>query len=137
MPALNLLGSVVVPGRREEVAGVRGLVRELLGDEHPVLGDVELLTSEAVTNAIVHTASGDEGGTVTVWILAGDRGVRVEVEDGGGAVPAPRPYGDPWVEHGRGLWLVAAIATRHGYRRDRDGGTYWFEVHSGDAPATV
>ena len=126
--ALTLLGSMVVPGRPEEVAGIRGHVRELLGDDHPALWDVELLTSEAVTNAITHTASGDDGGTVTVWILTGDQRVRVEIVDGGGAAPVPGPYGDLWAEHGRGLWLVAAIAARHGYWSDDLEGTYWFEV---------
>jgi anti-sigma regulatory factor (Ser/Thr protein kinase) len=135
--ALTLLGSMAVPGRPEEVAGIRGHVRELLGDDHPAIRDVELLTSEAVTNAITHTASGDDGGTVTVWILTGDRRVRIEVVDGGGAVLAPRPYGDLWAEHGRGLWLVAAIAVRYGYWCDGAEGIYWFEVAWGTTPPTA
>lgn len=137
--ALTLLGSAAIPGRPEEVAGVRGLVRELLGVGHPAVADVELLTTEAVTNAVTHTASGLPGGTVTVWILAGHRRIRVEIVDGGGAAPPPRPAGDLWAEHGRGLWLIAAIAVRHGYWRDDDAaeGTYWFEVAWGTTPPTA
>jgi anti-sigma regulatory factor (Ser/Thr protein kinase) len=125
--ALTLRGSVVVPGRPEAVAAVRRHVRELLGAGHPAIRDLELLTSEVVTNAITHSASGD-GGTVTVWILTGERRVRVEVVDGGGGAPAPRAHGDLWAVHGRGLWLVAAIAAGHGHWSDDVEGTYWFEV---------
>ena len=126
--ALTLLGSVVVPGRPEEVAAIRRHVREMLGAGHPVIRDVELLTSEVVTNAITHSASGDDGGTVTLRMLTGERKVRVEVVDGGGAAPVSRPYGDPWAEHGRGLWLVAAIAAAHGHWSGDVESTYWFEV---------
>jgi hypothetical protein len=57
-----------------------------------------------------------------------DRVVRVEVVDGGGVAPPPRPVGDPLAENGRGRWLIAAIAARHGYVPGETEGTCWLEV---------
>ena len=68
--ATAILGSATIPGRPEEVSGARAFVARTLstaGKTPAVDADTAtLLTSELVTNAIVHTASGAHGGTVTI-----------------------------------------------------------------------
>ncbi|MDA2814145.1 ATP-binding protein [Nocardiopsis sp. RSe5-2] len=75
----------------------------------------KLLVSETVTNAVLHTASGRPGGSVTVELHPGPASVRIEVHDAGGAATAPRPVpAAPDAVHGRGLALVAALASEWG-----------------------
>ncbi|WP_017594243.1 ATP-binding protein [Nocardiopsis potens] len=75
----------------------------------------ELLVSEAVTNAILHTASGEPGGSFTVVLTTAPGAVRIEVHDAGGAATAPRPLSPlPDSEHGRGVALMAALAQEWG-----------------------
>lgn len=76
-----------------------------------------LLTSELVTNAIVHAQS-DVGVT-----LRGEPYLRVEVSDEGVAPVRPDPRGG-----GRGLWLVEALAAVWGVRPEERGKTVWFEL---------
>jgi hypothetical protein len=74
----------------------------------------ELLASELVSNALLHTRSGQPGGTVTVLVTPG--GV-LHVHDLGPA--GPEPCGGPggWApgagraDFGRGLLLVAELGT--------------------------
>jgi anti-sigma regulatory factor (Ser/Thr protein kinase) len=77
---------------------------------------VLVVVSELITNAIVHTRSGSNGGRVRVEIEeAGDDLVGVEVTDQGAAtVPAQRT---PDCEGGRGLWLVGDLALHWGVRQ--------------------
>ena len=91
----------------------------------PAEDDVALLTSELVTNAILHSASGLPGGQVTVSVRAADGMVRVDVVDQG-ELPArfPRRYG-----LGQGLPLVAALADVFG----ADGPDRWFALRTGGA----
>jgi anti-sigma regulatory factor (Ser/Thr protein kinase) len=84
-----------------------------------------LLTSEVVTNAIVH---GKTLVTIAVRVTAFE--VRVEVADGSLRMPAIRAakLDD---EGGRGLLIVLAVASRWGVQERVDGKTVWFEM--GDA----
>ena len=82
----------VFPGSGDQVARARLFVGQVLGG-CPAADDAVLLTSELVTNAITHTASGT-GGKVVVTVYRADTRVRVEVRDGGsGQVPAVCSYG--------------------------------------------
>lgn len=90
--------------------------------------DAELLASEILTNAIVHSASG-QGGTLSVAVVDVGDAVRVEVVDDG-APTTPHVCGDPYAERGRGLRLVEAVAARWGVCRDAAGTTTWFELES-------
>src|ERR1022692_3399813 len=62
-----ILGSVTIPGSPREVSGARAFVaRTVSAAGKATTVDAEaatLLTSELVTNAIQHTASGAPGGT--------------------------------------------------------------------------
>jgi hypothetical protein len=87
-----------------------------------------LLTSELTTNVVVHTARRFE-----VQIADTGHGVRVSVHDRSTTLPVMRPAtrGDP---HGRGMHVVAALASRWGSeRRSGAGKTTWFELDVGDA----
>lgn len=124
-----LLGWIDIEGLPAQVSSVRRQLRRLLGEDHPLLEELQLLTTEAVSNAIAHTASGAAGGRVTVRILRSAGRIRVETVDDGAPGRVPRPRHDPWAENGRGLWLIGAIAVDHGYRPGPEGGTYWFDLH--------
>ena len=89
------------PGSDNQVARARLFVGQVLGG-CPAADDAVLLTSELVTNAITHTASGTGGKVVVTVYRAGTR-VRVEVrDDGSDQVPAVRPHG-PAGQSGYGL----------------------------------
>jgi anti-sigma regulatory factor (Ser/Thr protein kinase) len=74
----------------------------------PVADELVLLGSELATNAIMHSSSGEPGGTFAVRaeLRHGDY-AWLEVEDQGGDWTLREDQDD---EHGRGLAIVAAIA---------------------------
>lgn len=125
----EVLGSVTVPGLPDEVKTARRFVAKLLGDRCPQLDSVILLTSEAVTNGILHSDSG-KGGSITIAVVRMPDAIRVEVtDDGGGGAPAVGMDGG-LREHGHGLLLVQELAARHGHHLGAvDRLTFWFEVH--------
>ncbi|MEV6113085.1 ATP-binding protein [Streptomyces sp. NPDC052109] len=82
----------------------------------------ELLTSELVTNALVHT---DDDAVLTAVVEPG--GLRVEVRD----FVARRPEltgPDTDDTHGRGLVLVQSLADAWGVRPHGVGKAVWFEL---------
>jgi len=87
-----------------------------------VCGDVPLLTSELVTNAVRHAAT-----DVEVSIGLGSGRVRLEVRDLSAQLPMKA---DPATaaEGGWGLHIVECLATRWGLDPHRDGKTVWAEV---------
>ncbi|MFD7923936.1 ATP-binding protein [Streptomyces sp. NPDC059740] len=115
-----------------QVAEVRRDLRRLMAgwpatESEDVADVAELLTSELVTNALVHT----EGGAVVTATVT-DR-LRVEVRDA-----APRP---PVVRgthlggtSGRGMVLVHHLADAWGVEHDGPGKCVWFEL-SGEQAA--
>jgi anti-sigma regulatory factor (Ser/Thr protein kinase) len=114
----------VFPGSGDQVGRARQFVGQVLGG-CPAADDAVLLTSELVTNAITHTASG-RGGKIVVTIYRADTRVRVEVRDGGSdRVPAVRSAGTAEVS-GYGLGLVELIARCWGYRGGQRGRIVWF-----------
>lgn len=92
-----------------------------------------LLTSEIVTNAIQHTKSGIDGGTVTIVVIGVSRGVLVEIIDDGSA-GTPVVKGDLYAAEGHGLFLVQHLAAQWGYLRDAAGTTVWFHLPAAYEP---
>ena len=87
------------------------------------LDSVLLVVSELVTNAVRHA----EGPPVLVVEAAPPR-VRVEVRARAPAArPAPRPA-EPEAENGRGLMIVAAVASEWGVETADDGKAVWAEI---------
>ncbi|MEV7012096.1 ATP-binding protein [Streptosporangium sp. NPDC051022] len=127
------LGVVDLPGRECSVAAARRYVANLLrGAGHLDVDDVVLAVSEVVTNAVVHTASGGEGGVVTVEVThLGPCLVCVEVIDDGPSasrvppgVPVVRRHeegGTALETGGRGLWLVDEVTESWGVRQVEKG----------------
>ncbi|MDH6579233.1 anti-sigma regulatory factor (Ser/Thr protein kinase) [Kitasatospora sp. MAP5-34] len=90
----------------------------------PELADTaELLVSELVTNALVHT----ERGAVFDAVLTPELRLRVEVQDGTSRLPGRRPPSD-FATSGRGLLLVEALADDWGVKLRGDGKVTWFEL---------
>ncbi|MBA9007565.1 ATP-binding protein [Thermomonospora cellulosilytica] len=124
---LVVLGTLTVPGDAAHVRRVRAFAREVLGADHPLLGDIGLCLTEKFGNAVRHTASG-RGGMVVVTLLGGDGLVRSEVtDDGAGGERPRRPGHGELAENGRGLLLVAALSRRWGYEADGVRTTVWAE----------
>lgn len=105
------------PGLPESVSAARSWVARLLPGS-PAADDAALMTSELVTNAVLHSASGLPGGAFTVSVRAGDGSVRVDVTDQGqAAARASVPAG-----LGKGLVIVSQLADVFG----ADGADRWF-----------
>ncbi|MEW2493661.1 MULTISPECIES: ATP-binding protein [Streptomyces] len=92
----------------------------------------ELLTSELVTNALLHT---DRGAVLTATVSA--RGLRVEVRDFTGHLPRPRPPDGGERTHGRGLILVQSLADAWGVRAHGVGKAVWFELDAKEPPGVL
>ncbi len=125
----TVLGSLTIAGRPELVATARAFVSRTLSS-HQVGADNDtatLLTSEIVTNAIQHTKSGVDGGTVTIVVIGVPHGVLVEIIDDGSA-GMPVVKGDLYAAEGHGLFLVQHLAAQWGYLRDPAGTTVWFHL---------
>lgn len=121
------------PGQSASVRQSREFVRGVLGEGWPGLDDVLVMVSEIASNAIRHTASGDDGWfDVTVSVTG--RTARVAVADRGSSSEPriPDESGDPDVPTGgRGLRIVDTLAARWGHGGDELGRVVWFEVTGG------
>ena len=132
-----VLGSLTIPGQAREVSRARAFITQTLsatGKGRSVDSDAAtLLTSELVTNAILHTESGAPGGTVTIVMVDVPDGVLIEVvDDGSGGTPVVK--GDLLATDGHGLFLVQQLTAQWGYLRDAAGTTVWFHLVAAPPP---
>lgn len=125
---MTVLGTLRIPGTGRSVAHARRFIHDVVGADNPVVGDAELCTSEVVTNAVAHSASG-HGGHVTVTVSIGAGVLLISVVDEGAAgwLPCVHVREDPLAEDGRGLLIVAALADAWGVESDV-GTTTWFRL---------
>ncbi|MBO4258702.1 ATP-binding protein, partial [Streptomyces griseorubiginosus] len=86
-----------------------------------VVDDLLVIVSELVTNAVVHAPG--EHVTVAVVLTATDVGVAVI--DQGPRRPLAAHVAEAEDEHGRGLFLVEALADRHGAQPAEGGTAVW------------
>ncbi len=106
---------------REARDFVRSMVRPRLADD--AVDVAELLTSEVVTNALLHARDGPR---LFVGVRAG--AVRVTVEDSDPAWPRRR-HVPPESVSGRGIALVDELASEWGVERmPENGKRVWFEI---------
>ncbi len=118
---------VLDPAPRSVALGRRWAVREALRAhaDAEAARTLELLTSEVLTNAVVHTR-GDR--PIAMCAEQHDGCVRVEVTDPDPTLPVVRPsrVGRPG---GNGMRIVDALATRWGIDLHPGvGKTVWFET---------
>jgi anti-sigma regulatory factor (Ser/Thr protein kinase) len=126
-----VLGYLTIPGRPEHVSRARAFAAALAGRDD---GDTAvLLTSELVTNAVLHTSSGRDGGTVTIIVTSEPEGLLVEVIDDGSPDGEPEVREDRHAAQGHGLFLVQQLAAHWGYLQSAAGTTVWFRIGTGDA----
>ncbi|MFE4452356.1 ATP-binding protein [Streptomyces sp. NPDC056796] len=111
------------------VGEIRAALREFLRHRRrPEETEVaELLLSELVTNALIHTRNG-----AVVTVISASARLRVEVRDFvTGQEPAPYvPNADDGT-HGRGLILVQSLADSWGVTVQALGKVVWFELNAG------
>lgn len=102
----------------------RDTVRAALEGWHrqDVHGDLELITSELVTNAIRHANS-----VTLVLYLPDDKTAMVEVWDDNPEGPSA-PIVDSQAEGGRGLLLVGALSNAWGWRATAEGKVTWAQA---------
>ncbi|MGW2034660.1 ATP-binding SpoIIE family protein phosphatase [Streptomyces sp. NPDC001811] len=112
------------------VREARGFVHECLYEWGlaDLSDDLELITSELVTNALIHA-----GSDVDVRLRASGHRVRLEVRDSDSDPPVPTAYslteeGSARAEHGRGLYLVDALAHTWHTSPSGRGKTVWLEM---------
>ena len=115
-------------GQADQVAAARRFVASAIQAAGPARDVSRLLVSEAATNALLHSASGD-GGTFSVGYLISDHLLRVEVRDGGGPSGPRRRIHHLDSMTGRGLDLFDALSDRWGVDGSPDGWTIWFELN--------
>ena len=130
MAGAAVLGSLTIPGRPEHVREARAFVAKALGELHPCLDTAVLLTSELVTNAVMHSCSRCVGGSISVLIVESPGGTRIEVADEGSDLSSPVVRGDVYASDGHGLFLVQTLSDQWGYLRDGAGTTVWFWLGS-------
>ncbi len=121
-----------LPGERRSVGlGRRWIVRAAAdrgvnGMANQVL---ELLSSELLSNAVIH---GVEGAPVGLQMRYTEQMLHVAVRDRGEHAPTVMHPG-PDALAGRGMAIVEAMSTRWGVQAHEDGGkTVWFELDLAD-----
>ncbi|MFD2687784.1 SpoIIE family protein phosphatase [Streptomyces phyllanthi] len=140
----NRTGSSVITARAaasfepvgRSVATARSFVRDTLQGWGfaDIVDDAVVLTSELVTNAVVHA-----GTSADVLCLRSDDGVRIEVADRypEREIPlqtTPINMGSPDREGGRGLQLCAALAGRWGVEYTPTHKQVWFQLDLPERP---
>lgn len=113
----------------ERLSAVRALIRSTLQEwelaEHA--DSAAVVASELATNAILHART-----PFRVTIQAGSRGaVRIDVADDNPRLPVLSPD-DLGATSGRGLHVVAGLATRWGAETEGTGKIVWAELGTAD-----
>ena len=88
--------------------------------------DAELLTSELVTNALIHART-----EVQIAVAVADGSAEIGITDGALDVPKQRASSDR-SEGGRGLRLVDAVAQEWGVANVGSGKQVWFRLDVGE-----
>jgi anti-sigma regulatory factor (Ser/Thr protein kinase) len=115
-----------------QVREARRFLARLLGN-CPLARDALACLSELATNSVLHSNSRRPGGRFVVRATVRQVGLRVEVEDDGGAWEQWQERGD---ERGRGFAIVDALASDWSITGSEAGRIIWFELGS-HARATV
>jgi anti-sigma regulatory factor (Ser/Thr protein kinase) len=106
------------------VAAARAFVRSRLGawELRDHIDDAVLITSELVTNAILHART-----PVQLRLINEGSSIRVEVYDENSRMPMLSGVG-PDATSGRGMAVISAIAHSWGMELEHDGKVVWAEL---------
>jgi serine/threonine-protein kinase RsbW len=142
--ASGLAMDLTLPGTELSVRVVRqcaGLILPGVGCLPGLVEDASSVVGELAGNAVRHTASGGPGGVFTVELWRETHGkqtvLSVAVHDAGSEeYPVMRPVSES-AEGGRGLLLVAGLASRWGFMETGamgGGRVVWAELDAGAPP---
>jgi anti-sigma regulatory factor (Ser/Thr protein kinase) len=119
-----------IPGGPYAACTARRLLTDRFGEVTPAgtMHDLHLLTTELITNAVLH-ASVDESDMIEMRVALHANGLHVSVTDpGADTVPEVQEL-DPTVPGGMGLFLVEQISSDWGVERTRGGeNRVWFQL---------
>jgi anti-sigma regulatory factor (Ser/Thr protein kinase) len=110
------------------VAEARAFVVDALNrwELEPLAADAELLTSELVTNSVLHARS-----EVTLSVAVAEGSAEIGVTDTSPDLPRP-DWSEDWAaESGRGLRLVDSVAREWGVAHLPQGKQVWFRLDVG------
>jgi anti-sigma regulatory factor (Ser/Thr protein kinase) len=117
--------TTVLPAVAPSVGAARRFVAASMRRHHALPETIDvavLLTSELVTNALIHA-----GSRVELSVLVGDAGFRIEVGDQSSVDARPREVAFDDLS-GRGLHIVDAMSSRWGSGPSGNGKRVWFEL---------
>jgi anti-sigma regulatory factor (Ser/Thr protein kinase) len=92
------------------------------------VADAAAVAAELIGNAVRHAAPLPGGVIRVAWRIFSTSMVEIRVTDGGSAAAPQVREAEPEAIDGRGLTIVAALATRWGFERDGLGQTVWAEL---------
>jgi DNA-binding NarL/FixJ family response regulator len=124
-PITAVEATIDLPQKLASVRDARSFLRARLAEweSDTMLGDASIVVSELAANAITHAAS-----SYRVRLALSESVLRIEVRDGGAGTPEPQPK-SLTDEHGRGLLMVAAVASSWGIEQtDGDHKVVWAEL---------
>ncbi|NVI88000.1 ATP-binding protein [Actinomadura sp. BRA 177] len=114
-------------GGRRARRVVRERAAKVISDEG-LLDDVELMTAEAVANAVLHGS-----GLVTVTVTTDGHLLHVEIADDGPT--HADPHGRRRLDHGRGLTVIDVLANEWGLDQSPTRTRLWFIINAQRPPA--
>ncbi|GII85451.1 hypothetical protein Ssi03_34410 [Sphaerisporangium siamense] len=128
---IPLLGQKWIPADEKCIASARRFVRDVAldwkaADKVPAVA--ELLTSEVVTNALVHGMKAlPVSSTIRIAVRRDGSLMTVEVYDSCVTIPRMRSA-ESMETSGRGLAIVQALACKWGWILHHHGKTVWFHL---------
>ena len=122
----TLSARIDLPAVPRSVVAARRVLRVLLGawGAPQDREDAELLATELVANVVDHVG-GDDG--LTLEVTLSEDWLRIGVVDGSAVQPVVRELSGERLR-GRGLQMVAAIATRWGVEDHHGGKRVWLDL---------
>jgi anti-sigma regulatory factor (Ser/Thr protein kinase) len=120
-----------IPGGVEAACIARELLSEMFADTmpEPTMQNLHLLTTELVTNAVLHAGAGASD-AIELRVANAADSMRVSVTDPGRGEETPHvEKPNPEVPGGMGLYLVDQLSSRWGVERLGGGSKrVWFEL---------
>ena len=131
----TLSARIDLPATPRSVVAARRVLRELLGawGAPQDREDAELLATELVANVVDHVG-GDQALTLEVDLA--DDWLRIAVVDGSAVRPVVQELSGERAR-GRGMQMVAAIATRWGVDDHHGGKRVWLDLVPSGVPAAA